>query len=112
MKNFALSLVVTFAAFTLMGCPDCPPTNSACNSGVGGGSGSGGGSAGGPGDLYTIYTLDPAMSDRFYMDMVVDKTMGTNRVGIAYVSGQGELAIQYSDAGISGGPSMIDYDVR
>ena len=92
MKTLSLPLAVTLFASVLLnaGCSDCPPTNSACNTGVGGGSGSGGGGGSVATDLYDLYTLDSKMSDRFYMDMVVDKSMGKSRVGIVYVAGQGE----------------------
>jgi hypothetical protein len=79
----ALFLVAGFA------CTPCPSTNPDCNAGLGGnGGGFGGGNGGGGGTLnrYTVTTIDSAMSDSTYMDMVVDKAQ--NRVGIAYLVGK------------------------
>lgn len=98
-----LSLVVLGLAVLLSACNcGCPPGDARCNSGVGGGGEGGGGNGGGGGnDPYERFTLDNSFSDRFYMDMVVDKTR--NRVGVAYFAGRGEIPFTYlpGDAGIA-----------
>jgi hypothetical protein len=114
---FALTVSVGVVAVVYSSCSSCPPTDTRCNSGVGGGSGGGGGTGGGGAlQLYDYYTLDTRFSDRFFMDLVVDQTAGTSRVGIAYVSGRGEIPIIYlpGDAGITtdGGVDGGVYDIR